>query len=131
MPAVLYGHACNETYLVALVFANMEEAQAAVREIIGEPTKVKEDGTEFYRCLREDDGTEDTVFYFVTKELHDACGAEGADQGKIIEELGDAAFNKVPSKKLFTRYYGGCGELGHLLLKDVPSGKPFLPWDLD
>lgn len=32
---------------------------------------------------------------------------------------------------LFTHYYGGCGEVDHFELMEIPFNRAFLVWDLD
>ena len=39
--------------------------------------------------------------------------------------------NEAASEKFFTSCYYGCGGPYAILLQAVPSGKPFVGWDLD
>lgn len=41
------------------------------------------------------------------------------------------AYNKSILSKLFTRYYGRSGEASIYLLRKIPTGKPFIGWNLD
>ena len=43
----------------------------------------------------------------------------------------DDEFPKAVTKKVFTRYYNGCGGCEAVKLMCVAEGQPFVHWDLD
>lgn len=145
MPAILYGPAYNAIYLVSMVFDSVEEGLDFLRPIAGEPL---DRNGEYVFTVWEVEGD---TFLFLKPELRERMKELAREKDIDIESMKRSQYDevrqiekvitkeakesdgflKVESKVFFKRYYGGNGDVGQLILKEVKPGEPIFPWDLD
>ena len=77
------------------------------------------------------------LFFLNKKEAEDACSKmniildkiNNSYKYKLNEKQVQKEFKKLD--KYLNNYYGGCGELTEVKVKELEPGKPFASWDLD
>lgn len=124
--AVLVGIGPNDVEIPALIFPDFKTGLEKCKEFLGEPTGISGDKTywnvdELQACEEDEDYEEMKDFDMITLELVE-------ENGVYKKQIGNKPFN---STKVYTSYYGGCGEFYSLELREVEFGKPFVCWDLD
>lgn len=123
--AVLVGIGANSVEIPALVFPEFETGLRYCKEILGEPTRIKENNARWNVDGFEYDAEEHTE----NQKDHDMISliVDESETGRI-KQKGNKTFS---SESFYKFYYGGCGEFYALELKEVEFGKPFVGWDLD
>lgn len=147
MITALIAHGPNSVIIPCMFWANRDIARQQSIDILGPPTE--ENIQRLYWSVYDEkynDHDEDKYFYIISAELDSQYPERPSDRNEmeawdewrskrdawneLCHDNMDTMF-KVGSKKIFTQYYGGCGQVGSFELRDLQEGVPQIKFNLD
>lgn len=131
---VLVALGPNRLEIPAMFWSSFDEALKQSISILGPPTNSSRNKWSIYEeCYDEISGNK--YFHFLSPEAPKyprRNDFDSLDRYKIALDNWHKVFLKeVDSRKIFTSYYGGCGECSGFILQSFEEGVPTVAFNLD
>jgi len=118
MLTIVYTPAHNELRLSVTAFSTYEKAVEFLKGVFG---------TESHFLEKEENGKRTFTIGNNGKKRY-----QSFPNGEVYEYFSYDKISKEQSKKLFTYYYGGCGECYEVVAQEINDGEcPLFPFDQD